>query len=310
MGLLSGLETGFYTVSRVRLAVRLARGDRRARILANELRNTTGALIALLLLINLAGFVQAWGLASWLDSIGVEQGQLALINFLILAPLVYVLGDLLPKDLFRVHAEAWTYPLAATVRAVRVGCGCLGIVWVIGRMVGAVIRLAGRRHAEVRFTSREEVARAVQEGEGAGLLHREDIEVADRVMRLRSETIEGCVVPWDRVSAVPLDAAPSRRAELLGVLPFTRVPVVGESGSVVGVLSSLDASLSPHASTESLMVQPVVVAPDTPVASVLRLMRDNRTQTVIVGSLDRPRGIATLKDVARPIVGDAAWLGT
>ncbi len=309
MAVFSGLETGFYSVSRVRLAVRLARGERSARVLRGEMDHSTGALIALLLLINLAGFLQAWGVAVWLEGLGLDPFAISLLDFAILLPIVFLVGDLIPKDLFRVHAEAWTYPLAWSIRLVRSAATVLGVVWAIERLAGAVARTVGGAASDRVLTSREEVSRAVREGEGAGLLRREDIEVADRVLRLRSVVVGSCVVPWGRVSCVPAELGGDDRASRLAALPYTRVPVVAEGGVVVGMLSTLDAALSPGLSTVDLMAPTVVVQAETPIATALGLMRRQRTQTAIVGPVEAPIGIVTLKDLARGIVGQAAWLG-
>ncbi len=309
MALFSGLETGFYSVSRVRLAVRLARGDRSALVLRGELANTTGALIALLLLINLAGFLQAWGVAVWLEGLGLDPLTISLVDFAILLPVMFLVGDLIPKDLFRVHAESWTYPLAWSIRLVRSLATWVGVVWAIQHLASAVARMVGGTGSSRALTSREEVARAVREGEGAGLLRREDIDVADRVLRLRSLGVGACVVPWGRVSSIPAGLDGDDRGSRVARLPFTRVPVVSEQGVVVGMLATLDAVLSPATPTSELMVPPVVVQVDTPIATALGLMRRHRTQTAIVGSAHAPIGIVTLKDLARGIVGEAAWLG-
>lgn len=309
MAFYAGLETGFYSVNRVRLAVRIARGSRDAIALDRERRRPTGALIAMLLMINIAGFVQAWGGAKALHAHGFGPIATTAIDFAVLLPIVFLLGDLLPKDLFRLHADTWTYRCAWAIRLPRLLFTAAGIVLAIELLARGLTRAFGAPAQAHRPSSREELIRSVREGEGAGLLARRDVETAQRVLALRASRVEDRLVPWSATSTLSLAATPEERSRLLRGMSFTRVPVVGDGGGVVGMLATIDAMLHPADPTDSLMAHPVVLRPETPIGTALRLMRAHRTQSAIVGGVDAPLGIVTIKDLVRPIVGEAAWLG-
>lgn len=309
MAVFSGLETGFYSANRVRLAVRVARGRRDARVLDGERKRPTHALIALLLSINVAGFIQAWGVAAVLDAQGFGPAATTAINFIVLLPVVFLLGDLLPKELFRLHADSWTYRLAWMLRTLRLAFAAVGVIATLDALARVLARAFGASEHRRGLSSREELVRMVQEGEGAGLLEARDMDVASRILAVRTTRVLDRIVPWSRVVTISAALTPAERSEALRACAHTRVPVIDESGRVVGMLATIDAVLAPSAATATLMATAIVLRPETPVGTALRLMRAHRTQSAIVGGVDVPLGLVTLKDLVRPLVGEAAWLG-
>src|SRR6267142_2727621 len=98
--LFSGIETGLYTINRVRLTVRASHGDRRASRLQNYLANPNRMLSTLLLGNNLAHYGQSYCIAAIIDHFGFSPGQSVLINAGVLIPVIFIFCETLPKDLF------------------------------------------------------------------------------------------------------------------------------------------------------------------------------------------------------------------
>ena len=117
----SGSETGIYTVNRLRLRRMAHRGGRSARLLAWLLADPAGLLITFLLGNNIVNYVITaivTKLYSPLSSPGsFWRSPDILATFTLIAPL-FLIGEMLPKNWFRRHAERLSYlaawPLAAT----------------------------------------------------------------------------------------------------------------------------------------------------------------------------------------------------
>ena len=102
-GLFSGIETGIYTLNRVRLAVRVARADGAALRLQRELDRPGRTLSTILIGTNASSYLASFGLAEMLrHGLGIE-GDWALIavEAVLLTPLLFIFAETLPKALFR-----------------------------------------------------------------------------------------------------------------------------------------------------------------------------------------------------------------
>ena len=100
--LLAGLETGLYSLERVRLEVSAARGDRIARRLLAIVANPATTLCALLLATSIAHYALAHFADQIVDEVFHPAGELSkkILDTLLLGPVLFVLGDLVPKNVF------------------------------------------------------------------------------------------------------------------------------------------------------------------------------------------------------------------
>lgn len=307
--LYSGLETGIYTINRVRLVVLANRGQRTARRLQLETGSPNRLLATLLVGNNVANYMGIYGVAAILDGLGFTPGQAIAINAGLLVPLLFVFGETLPKDLFRTHTDHWTYRLSGSLvlsRWLFTACGLLPVVRGTGALAGRLLRTAPHAAA----SARQHISQLIKEGVGAGVLSEGQATLADRALALRDRTVRAEMVPWKKACWLPLSAGPEHRREQLERHNFTRLPVVDESGKVVGVLAMLDVLLEPDRSTAQLMRPAVTFSPNTSVGEALKAMRTGRQAMAIVteGSTNEPLGLLTLKDLVEPLTGElAAW---
>jgi CBS domain containing-hemolysin-like protein len=307
--LFSGLETGVYTINRVRVLVRADRGERAARRIQHELDHPNRLLSVLLLGNNAANYLGTFGVAAILDGLGVTGGTAIVLNASLLIPLLFVFGETLPKDLFRTHTDRWTYGLSGVLEVCRwvfTATGLLSIVQLTGRLAGRVVGSG----PEAAASAREHISRLIKEGVGTGVLSESQTTLADRALAMRGRTVATEMIPWPNVVTVPLGADQAQRETLIRRRNFTRAPVVDETGRVVGILSSLDALLSPQEPIERLMSEPFTIVSSTPLRDALRTMR--LAHQAMAVALDPrtslPCGLVTLKDLVEPITGElAAW---
>ena len=180
-GFFSGLETGFYRVTRIRLVLDALGGDPIARGLL-WLTNHASIFVATTLVgNNLANYLTSLAIVMGVQSIvygeGPGHGHVAeLIAPLALAPLLFVYGELLPKNLF----------LHAPNRLLRKG-GPLFLLfvplffpvsiflWGLNRILAS---FAAEAPEEVRLRiARRELRRALEEGHEVGILHPSQVEL-------------------------------------------------------------------------------------------------------------------------------------
>lgn len=137
--LYSGSETGVYAVNRLRLELRAeSPADGAARTLARLMSSHEALLCVLLLGNNIANEATTILAERIVSELLPDAAFSTLITTVLLTPLLFLLGEALPKQLFRAHAESWAYRVAPFLGATRV---VLAPLWLI---VLPVARLANR----------------------------------------------------------------------------------------------------------------------------------------------------------------------
>jgi len=307
-GLFAGLETGMYTMSLVRLSVRASRGDRSAAKLERENARPRRLLSTLLVGNAIAGWLASFGVSQILDGLGYGPLEVVLLDLVILIPLVFVFGEMLPKDLFRVHADRWMPRFAGLLHAVRLMLCSTGLVPVVVGLGAIATRLFGGRSVE-RTESRARIAAMLAEGAGSEGLSETQLGFADRVFTMREVTVGQEMRPWRSVASVAENCSGDQRARAFLQSSASRLPVVAADGRVVGTVAAVDHLAAPEAPNGSIMQPALHLASRMSALEAIQAMRRERVQLAIVADKpDRPLGIVSMKDLVEPLVGDlAAW---
>ena len=304
--LYSGMETGLYTMSRVKLALRRHEGDTRAVRVGLLLDRPARMLAVVLLGTNIANSAGSSALAWLLEGSGMGDGMVVLVNTLVLVPLILLFGEILPKDLFRQHGDRWCYtfaPVLVWTRRVLTVCGVVPLVELVGR--GAA-RLFGST-STVSLSARHRMSDLLKEGAHAGVLSATQTALLDRALALRSGTVATEMIPWSNVQTLPEAASP---ADLTAVAhaSWTRLPVVNADGRVTGALNSITKGLRPEASLEDLLEPVARCTPDEGVPDVLTRLRRSGHALGIVERNGTPVGLVTAKDLVETLTGELhAW---
>ncbi|MBI1303014.1 MAG: DUF21 domain-containing protein [Phycisphaera sp.] len=307
-GLFAGLETGMYTMSLVRLSVRASRGDRSAAKLERENARPRRLLSTLLVGNAIAGWLASFGVSQILDGLGYGPLEVVLLDLVILIPLVFVFGEMLPKDLFRVHADRWMPRFAGFLHAVRLVLCSTGLVPVVVGLGAVATRLFGGRSVE-RTESRARIAAMLAEGAGSEGLSETQLGFADRVFTMREVTVGQEMRPWRSVASIPETCSGEQRARVFLQSSASRLPVVASDGRIVGTVAAVDHLAAPEATNAAIMQPALHLASRMSALEAIQAMRRERVQLAIVADkADRPLGIVSMKDLVEPLVGDlAVW---
>lgn len=317
--LCSGCEMGVYAVNRVRLHVRSSAGtgqaDRLAVMLNAELREPGRVLGCLLVGNNIANWCIGMGLTALLTGAGYSEGAIVVISALVLTPVLFVVCDALPKEVFRASAETLMYAAGPFVRGLRVVMTYSGVVAAVHVAAGLVGRLAraggegGATEAE-EHSARARMAVLLKESAGAGAISEQQAELLDRAFKLRSTRVGDEMVPWSAVRM--LGAGLGRREALMALAErgggWSRYPLVTPRGEVVGVLQK--ARLCVEAGkTPAEVAEPVVrLSQGMTVREALAELGKRGAKMGVVYEGERPVGIVTAKDLVEPLTGELkAW---
>ncbi|TVQ54892.1 MAG: DUF21 domain-containing protein [Phycisphaerales bacterium] len=305
--LFSGLETGLYTLNRVRLSIRADQGERLALMLRKVMIPPNRMLSTLLIGNNIANYAGSFGLALILDHYGMSPVQAIIVNACILVPLLFIFGETLPKDFFRTYTDRWSYFFAPFLRGserLLTWTGLNPLTQWFGDFAGW---LFGAGDGAAR-TARQRMSQLIKEGTAAGLISEAQTTLADRALAMRDMKVEAEMVPWPKATTLPIDADPDQREKLLRQTDHARVPVVDRRGRVLGIVRVMDLLLQPERDVPSLMRDVEWFPPGTNVRRAMRQMQKKRIPMAVVARDQHavPIGLMTLKDLVEPLTGEIA----
>lgn len=295
----SGSETGLYTLSRVRLDVKAREGNRRARQIEKLIRRPGMMLAVLLLANNICNYLGSYGIAGMLDAAGFTPGESVLINAAILVPLLFIFGEVLPKELFRENTDRWSYSCAPLIEWTR---RCLSWTGLAPLVAAAGSRLGVEKGNSV--SARQRMADLLREGVPVGVLSESQTAMVDRALLLRERNVTMEMVPWNDVTTLPVDASRAIIESKTSEYPHSRFPIVDASGDVTGVVSTLDLMLYRDRSLEELSRTALIIDHSLTVQVALAYLRDNSQSVAIIQRDGVPVGIVTMKDLVEVLVGE------
>ena len=305
--LYSGLETGTYTVNKIRLDLRAESGGRRARRLRAMQRDPGRSLITLLVGNNLANYLASAGLVMVVTARG--WGHADWYSVAILTPLIFVFCELLPKNLFHRHGETLTYVFSGFLELSRWAFTCLGLVGLIRALVWGAMKLARRRLGpqENPLGRGQRIAAILAEARASGTLTQAQSLIAERVVNIGRVRLGDAMVPLDRAVLVPETVTAEQLRALLGEHGHPRLGVYsGRRDNIVGVLNVYDVLLDEGGSAPAEHVTaPLTLAEHLGIVQALfELQRRREPMAFVVSSAGRCVGVATVKDLVEEIVGE------
>lgn len=305
--LFSGMETGLYTINRVRLTLRRSEGDLAASRLGALVDRPARMLAAVLLGTNLASALVSTALATVLGSSGLSEAWVVVVNTVILVPIILVLCEILPKDLFRVHGDRWCYALAGPMewaRRLLTWIGLVPLVEMVGRWATA---MAGGDLGSRAISARQRMGDLLKEGTRGGVISEDQVRLLDRALQMRDRRVADEMIPFAQVRTMPISAGAEARAASLDS-PWTRLPLIDDAGRVQGAVSVIDVALHPDASLTSLAREVLRFDEGEPAATALMRLRRGEAVMGIVERGPEPVGLVTAKDLVEALTGElAAW---
>lgn len=203
----SGSETGFYRATRTRLAMDARGGDLIAHGLIRLTNNPALFVATTLIGNNLANYVTSWAIVLCAARLSSEQTHtFELLAPILMSPIVFVYGELLPKNLF-LHAPNRLLRLAGPLFLIFtiLFLPLAGVLWVLARILQSFV---GESPVRLQLTlARNELRRVFQEGHQAGVLSPAQQQLADGMIRVASEPVLRFCLPPTRVAAVHLGTA-------------------------------------------------------------------------------------------------------
>lgn len=312
-GFYSGTEMGLYRANRVRIQLEADHRPRsRAGTLSRLIKNPQETVLAIVLGTNVANYLLTVSAAEVAGRMfTIEPTRADFYVPLMLAPLVFVFGDVVPKNWFQADANRLMMWAAPLLRVTHMVFKWTGVLWLLRSLTRLLLRWTGYRWEEAWTNPRIEVVGLLQEGGAYGALTLEQTRIIDRVMNLANVHVGSIMVPRRKVATIPATVTAEQFRSVVQARPYSRLPVVGkEPRRILGVVTVHHVLADEEGfSIERHLRPPLHVSANTSTAAALLKLQQAEAAMAIVTDPRRGWvGIITLKDVVEEIFGGlAAW---
>jgi putative hemolysin len=307
--LLSGMESGVFALSRLRVRQQMRAGRRSARVLHRFLENPENFLWTILVGNTVANLL----ILSWL--IRILQRSLEghrvwfILIFMVMVFLFYAVFDLLPKMLFRAYPTRLCMMLARPFRVIH--WLLRPLVWVVESVSGSLLRWRGGKvFTGHLFGNREELRLVMQES--AQALTSEERSMINRVLDLQSLTVRQAVTPLSQAATIAAEAPLQQALALCRERKVGRLAISGiRDGQqrIIGLLSLnallFQSELDPRRPVSDFVKPALFLEEDLRLEVALRRMqRGGQRMAIVMGRDRREIGVISLQDVLKFIFGD------
>ncbi|MBL4847692.1 MAG: DUF21 domain-containing protein [Planctomycetes bacterium] len=301
--LFSGAETGAYQFNRTRLRLALADGGRQARLVNHLTSDLTAFVVVCLIGTNLAN-----NLVSFASILVVSQlawGPPELIATLAVAPFLFVLGELGPKELFRRQPDRFLYGLAPVLALA--AFVFRPFVLALGVLTWLLQRLGLKTDGDAKLRAEDRIRLVIEAGAEGGALTEYQETLARNIFSLNARTVQHTMIAIAEVDALEASAELEEARNFARLCGRRHMPVFRrERDQVVGVVNLFDLLFEelPGLTIRNYIQPALELRPGEPVTEALLRMRRARTALAVVMDQGKAVGVVTLKDLVEEITGE------
>ncbi|MEQ8791404.1 MAG: CNNM domain-containing protein [Pirellulaceae bacterium] len=298
----SGSETGFYRATRVRMLLDALDGDAISRGLLWLANNPALFVATTLVGNNVANYIVSLAIVL-ITHLVLGQGQTAaeMLAPVIFAPVVFVYGESLPKNLYY-HAPN---------RLLRLGgplfLFCLvlfspiaGMLWLLGRLLQILLGEAPER-VKLKL-ARKEVEQVLLEGQEAGIIKPAQHRLAQNLFAVANRPVTALCTPLARAASVRIG---SRREDVLRLARRHRQPalpvIAAKSRDLVGYVRVIDLYLDPRETIDEVRPLLKVSAGDTHVTALIAMETSKEELAQVVDAKGVTIGLLYAEQLNEPL---------
>ena len=298
----SGAETGFYRVSFLRLSIDAHAGDPAARRIMWFAQKPGYFVATTLIGNNIANYLTTFAIGLVVVIVlPLQAGWLEIVATLMLSPIVFVFGELLPKNLY------YRAPLFLLRRAVPRFDLFFRLFLVVSFPLIWISKLF-ERFGDVEdkqlglVLGRSRLAQVLSQGHREGLLTDVQSRLMHGLMNTAAERITDSMTPSDRILGVSASASREEFLEYAQKFGISNVTVKspGREGDWYGYLRVADVKLSPGSLASSVHTMPHIETSASKLEALLTLRSSGKAFGVVHGG-DTVLGIVSERGLVQQL---------
>lgn len=301
-GFFSGSEIGTISADRMRLRHDAAKGSKGARLAIEMLKKPEWLLSTTLVGTNIAVVTNTTlATALMIQLFGESSGWLAVV---IVAPLIWIFGEIVPKSVFQQHANVITQKAIFGLRFFSIIFWPLLVVFTfLTRMITRLF--GGSAEQSNPFTLREEIKTMLDMSPGEGDIRPIEQDMIQRIFLFDKKDVEDIMIPLIDVVVIEQNTTIGEASRTVNQQMHKLIPVYEERvDNVIGVFNTMELVTNPADMLIKDITQEVHYVPETKsIKSLLRQMRAKHDAlTVVVDEFGGAQGIVTIEDIMEEIV--------
>lgn len=299
----SAAETALVSVNQYRL--RHSDMDPRAHVLEQLMAQPQWLMTTLFLGKTLFVTALVVSVTAWLNPILYGNW----IAFAVLALVLLVFAEVLPKSLIAPHVESFAIRFANLLRF---------FTWLFKPVVALVlivtkpfVRLFGGHEAiAVPSITEEDLSAMIERGEQEGVFEKEETDLVQSALAFDDTPVSAVLTPRVDIVAIPEDCSVQDALQTIAEQGYSRIPVYRENiDDIIGILYAKDLliALSRSEAFElRFWLRPAYFVPHNKrLNDLLREMQSQEIQMAIVNDeYGGTAGLVTVEDILEQIVGE------
>ena len=307
-GLYGGSESGAYRINRVRLRRNAEAGSRLARLLQRVISHMEQFVCMTLVAQNASVYGATLAFTAMIAPRFKAVGWAELASTIILAPLLLVFVEVVPKSTFQAVPNALMRTLSPLLRLTHLA------LWPIVKLLLGVVTfwqriLGGRGRARGMVVTSQYLNFFLSEGTQEGVITKEQSVMVRNIMQMDTRPVRKIMTPLAQVHMIPADASREDALQIAAERTFSRLPVYEEKrDNVVGILLVLDYLCDGgDGEVRELLREPTRIAADLPIDDAFRMLQKvGQVMGIVVDGRGRALGMVTMGDLLQEIFSTLA----
>lgn len=316
-GFFSGSEIAFVSANRLKLEIASRKSSWTGRVVNNFAHNPETFLTTTLVGNNIVNVVYATLMTIFLAApvtdlyqawIGSAPNSIVLliIQTVVASVVIMLFGEIIPKTLFRIHADWWVKIIAVPQQV----CNWIfrPLIFLADKASDFIIKhINPDIDRSGRVFRRQDVELIFKElrDTGGHDLDREDSEILHNVLELSNKRVKESMIPRTDIVAVEKNTSVDETLKLFISSGFSKLPVYQESiDDIIGVIFAYDLFSNPEDLTE--IMRPIKLVPASQKSKDLlsEFRSSNISVAVVIDEYGGTAGMVTIEDLLEEVVGD------
>jgi CBS domain containing-hemolysin-like protein len=316
-GFFSGSEIAFVSANRLKLEIESRKSSLTGRHVNYFVQNPETFLTTTLVGNNIVNVVYATLMTiflagpiteiyhSWIGT-APSNALVLVIQTVIASVIIMLFGEILPKALFRIHADWWMKVIAVPQKV----CNWIfrPFIFLADKASDFIIKFINPEiDRSGRVFRRQDVELIFNElrDSGGQDLDKEDSEILHNVLELSNKRVKESMIPRTDIVAVEKNTSIEETLKLFISSGFSKLPVYQESiDDIIGVIFAYDLFSNPQNLTE--IMRPIKLVPASQKSKDLlsEFRNSNISVAVVIDEYGGTAGMVTIEDLLEEVVGD------
>lgn len=311
-GFFSSTETSFACLNQFKLRVEAEGGNKRAKLILKTYEKFEKVLTVSLLGYNILSIVistlSAFLFYEIFKNSGLEKTTISIISSIVLAVIVYMFSDMIPKMIAR------AMPNTVARNNIYLARAFMFVFYPLVLLLMGLTKIVNKlfKTGEQMVMTEEDFTNVVDELEEQDVLNDDESDLIYASLDFTDTSVKEVFTRRNKIAYLDIKNLSSEdiKNKILSI-PFSRIPVCyGSLDKIVGVLhvkSYIKAYLkNPNVQVKDVVQKPYFVSPRIKMDEMLDGFKKHHTHIAIVRHEGRIIGLITMEDVLEELVGKIA----